>query len=118
MESSHKVRQGLVRAKLVEHIVKFSWVPFQQEWLGFNLDLQQGVISIPEEKIAALKSHFSNAVARSSLRARDLAIITGKIISMGLAVGPVSHLMTRKLYALLKSWSYWCQILEINPKAT
>ena len=42
--ASHQVKEHLVRAGLVEHTVKCSWVPSQQaRWLGFKLDLQQGV---------------------------------------------------------------------------
>ena len=117
-EASHKVRQNLVWAGLVEHTSKCSWVPSQQaKWLGFNLDLQQGVISVPEEKIMALKSQLSKAVDRGSLKARDLASVIGKIISMTLALGPVSRLMTRRMYGLLNSRLYWCQSLEISPEA-
>ena len=98
--------------------MKCSWVPSQQTtWLGFNLDLQLGVISVPEEKIAALKLQLIKALDKSSLKARDLASIIGKIISMALATGPVSHLVTRRMYALLNSRMYWCQMLEMNPEA-
>ena len=55
-EASRKVRQDLVKAGLGEHTAKCCWVPSQQaKWLGFNLNLQQGVISVPEERIVALK---------------------------------------------------------------
>ena len=33
---------------------------------------------------------------------------------MGLALGPMSRLMTRSLYALLGSRQAWCEHLEIN----
>ena len=36
---------------------------------------------------------------------------------MSLALGPVSSLMTRWMYALLNSRVYWCQLLEITPEA-
>ena len=117
-EASRKVRQDLVKAGLVEHTAKCSWVPSQQaKWLGFNLDLQQGVISVPEEKIAALKLQLIKALDKGSLKARDLASIIGKTMSMALATGPVSRLMTRCMYALLNSRIYWCQMLEMNPEA-
>ena len=39
MEASHKVRQDLIDAGLVEHTDKCNWVPVQQvTWLGFNLN--------------------------------------------------------------------------------
>ena len=36
---------------------------------------------------------------------------------MSLALVPVSRLMTRRMYALLNSRDYWCQLLEISPEA-
>ena len=51
------------------------------------------------------------------MKAREIASIVGKIISMSLAVGPISRLMTRSLYALLNTRSYWCQALQVTPKA-
>jgi len=77
-----------VRAGPVEHTAKYSWVPSQQaKSLGFNLDLQQGVISVPGEKITTLGLLLNKAVAKGLLKARDLASIIGKIISMSLALG-------------------------------
>ena len=40
------------------------------------------------------------------IRAKQLASITGKIISMDLAVGPVARLRTRNMYCLLKPDSH------------
>jgi len=43
LEASQRVRADLVRAGLVEHTAKCSWVPSRKaKWLGFNLDLEQG----------------------------------------------------------------------------
>ena len=72
---------------------------------------------MPEEKIAALKLQLIKALDKGSLKARDIASIIGKIMSMALATGPVSRLMTRRMYALLNSRIYWCQMLEMNPEA-
>ena len=114
LKASQRVRADLVRAELVEHTAKCSWASFQQaKWLGFNLNLDQGVISVPEDKMSDLKSQLDKAANRDTLKACELASIIGKIISMSLAVGPVSHLMTRCLYALLNSCMYWCQSLPI-----
>ena len=115
---SQRVRLDLVKAGLVEHSAKYSWVPSHQtDWLGFSLDLERGVISIPEGKIVVLKTQLEHAATNSAIKARDLASIIGKIISMSLAIGPVSRLMTRQLYTLLNSRVYWCQFLTITPGA-
>ena len=103
-EASLQVREDLARAGLVEHTTKCSWAPSQQaKWLGFKLDLQQGVISVPQEKITQLRSQLRKVAINGTLKVRELASIIGKIISMSLAIGPVSRLMTRWMYALLSS---------------
>ena len=56
-KASLKVREDLIKAGLVEHS---AWVPIK--WLGFKLDLQQGQISVPQEKINSLKDQLSKAV--------------------------------------------------------
>ena len=36
---------------------------------------------------------------------------------MSLAVGPIARLMTRSMHAVLNSWDYWCQSLQVTPEA-
>ena len=52
-----------------------------------------------------------------SPKARYLASVIGTIMSMSLAVGPVSWLMTRSMHALLNSRQYWDQPLSMTPVA-
>ena len=50
------IRNDLQRAGLVINVQKSVWVPVQTlTWLGFDLDLSQGVVSIPTSKIDNLK---------------------------------------------------------------
>ena len=73
MQASHKVRQDLIDAGLVEHTDKCNWVPVQQvTWLGFNLDLEKGQIYMPTEKVQRLKSQLEQVLDRPTLKAREL----------------------------------------------
>ena len=45
---------------------------------------------------------------------RKLASIVGQIISMSLAIGPVSRLRTRALYLVLNSRRYWSDVLPLS----
>ena len=118
VEASHKVRQDLKDAGLVEHIDKCNWTPVQQiTWLGFFLDLEKGQIFVPTEKVEQLKSQLEQVQHSPTLKARDLASIIGKLISISLAVGPTARLMTRSLYAALNSRQFWCQSLHVTPEA-
>ena len=66
-----------------------------------------------------LTETLSLAVKKPVLPAKMIAsiILLGKIISMGLAVGPVSRLMTRSLYAMLESRTMWCERLTLSVQA-
>ena len=61
-----------------------------------------GEFSIPASKIDA---------------ARELASLIGKIISMSLALGLVTRLMTRNLYTVLHSRLGWCRRLTLSSEA-
>ena len=49
--------------------------------------------------------------------ARALASLIGKIVAMSPALGPVTRLMTRSLYAMLNSRRSWCQQVVLSPEA-
>ena len=108
------VRKVLARAGLVEHTPKCMWDPVQvMKWLGFTLDLSQGRIMVPTEKIEALKSCLMNPLSKNYFTAPALASVVGKIISMSFALGPVSRLMTRSMYALLAVRSHQSQPMDV-----
>ena len=117
--ASHSIRADLAKAGLVEHSEKCTWEPTQKLcWLGFELDLEVGFILVPQYKITALQMLLERSSGQESLTARQLASITGKIISMSLALGTIARLQTRSLYALINSRSSWCQKLKLSPEAT
>ena len=56
-KASHSVRTDLAKAGFVEHSAKCTWEPTQKLcWLGFELDLKIGFISVPQDKIMALQA--------------------------------------------------------------
>ena len=76
-----------------------------------------GQIEVPSEKITALRSALRQATQSPWIKARSLASVIGKIISMGFAFGPVSRFMTRGLYAVLESRNVWCDMLTLSAEA-
>ena len=116
--ASRRVRNDLSKAGLVENTEKSSWVPAQRlAWLGFIIDLEKGKMEVPMEKLEALLRQLKQAMLLRALPARSIASITGKIISMSIALGPVTRLMTRSLYALISTRYSWCHMLEISAEA-
>ena len=86
-------------------------------WLGFDLDLSQGVVSVPTYKIETLKRQLVGLQCQHTALAKQIASIVGKIISMSIALGPVARLMTRSLYSLLNRRHSWFESLHITPEA-
>ena len=118
LAASRMVQSDLARSGLVVNIVKSRLEPTQQcTWLGFNIDLAKGYISVPEGKLNNLRAQVTQAVERNRLPAKFLASVIGKIISMAIAIGPVARLMTRNLYVVLNSRQAWCDDLELSVDA-
>ena len=58
----HDVRETLENSSFVEHPAKCKWnSSTTARWLGFELDLEKGTVSVPEEKITySLKGETSS----------------------------------------------------------
>ena len=109
-DASAQVKANLENAGFIINAKKSIWAPSQAvEWLGFHVDLNKGVFSVPPEKIKALKSAIKLIREMPQVPSRLLASVIGKIISMSLGLGPVTRLMTRSLYANLNCRTAWCQ---------
>ena len=98
------IQQDLARVGFVVNVAKCKWTPSQKcTWLGFDFDLHLGRISVPQQKIDALKIQLEQAAQKPRLQVRASASLTGIIIAMSMAFGPIARLMTRGLYALLNT---------------
>ena len=70
---------------------------------------------VPETKIKKkLASMISNALNQSFTTAKFTARIAGNIISMGIAIGPLTRLFTRQMYKFIESRLTWHSIKEID----
>ena len=118
VKASLLVRETLDCAGFVVHPTKCIWDPTQRlVWLGFVIDVALGRIEVPQEKIVSLQGLLRQVRLVRYVQARKLASIIGQIISMGLAIGPISRFMTRRLYALLESRQAWCEQLLLSSEA-
>ena len=87
---------------------KSHWDPVQiGEWLSLVINTIAITFQIPEAKVQKLKSLLSSAIRDKSSSYRELARIAGSIISVALAVGPLSRLFTRQMYLAIESRSAW-----------
>ena len=116
--ASALVKDTLDHSGFVVNVKKSIWAPTQRlQWLGFVIDLSKGHIEAPIERLTAIQSKLELFCKLKKLGARQLASVVGSIISMSLAIGPVSRFMTRSMYWLLETRLSWWDMLEITPDA-
>ena len=51
-------------------------------WLGVNIDLHEGLFSIPGERVAKLRTRLKRILSGSVVSARELAKVTGLVLSI------------------------------------
>lgn len=115
---TQQVVSDLGSAGFVINMEKSSLEPKQAgNWLGFTLDLQEGMFYVPKEKLSKLKTDVKSVLHYEYVGARKLASLVGQIISMSLAIGPVARLRTRSLYHILNSRRSWSSMVYITSAA-
>ena len=109
-------RKELDSSGLLVNEEKSHWDPMQVgEWLGFVINTISMTFQIPEKKVCKLKRLLNSAIQNKSSSYRELARIAGSIISVALAVGPISRLLTRQMYLAIESRSAWDHIFLFPP---
>ena len=109
-------RKELGSSGLLVNEEKSHWVPMQVgEWLGFVINTISMTFRIPEKKVCKLKRLLNSFIQNKSSSYRELARITGSIISVALAVGPISRLLSRQMYLAIESRSAWDHIFLFPP---
>jgi hypothetical protein len=83
--------------------------------LGFLVDLQAGTFEVPLHRWEALQTGIAALLAAPRSPVRSLARVAGQLVSMGLALGPVTRLFTRGMYADIDSASFWDQWVALSP---
>ena len=97
---SAKVKMDLELSWFVANVKKSQWHPSQEGMhLGFVVDLKNGIFTLPKSRVEKLKNLLRQLHGKARTTARCLARVVGTIISMGLGIGPVSRMWTRRLYA-------------------
>jgi hypothetical protein len=116
---SRKIQIDVESSGFLWHPDKSVWEPSQQgEILGFLVDLKKGYFRVPERIIKCLRKKLKYIAQSSKSTARDIAQVTGTIVSMGLALGPVARLWTRGLYRFIMQASAWWEHDKLDEDAT
>ena len=118
IEASKKVKVDLASAGLIANEQKSQWEPEQRLiWLGFEINLHESQLFIPQTKLTDTCELLKSLCHKRVIPARLLASMIGKIVSMSLALGPITRLMTRGMYAVLNTRVSWCQQLALSAEA-
>ena len=115
---SRTIRTDVEQSGFLWHPDKSVWEPSQQgEVLGFLVDLEKGCFQVPERRINNLRNLLDNITKASQVTAREMAQVTGTVVSMGLALGPVARLWTRGMYRTIMEASKWYDYMTLDDDA-
>ena len=102
------VREDLENAGYTLNEEKSFLYPSQTgTWLGFHIDTANLILSVPDAKISKLLAGATEAIKHNHTTARKISRVAGQIISMGPGLGPISRLLTRKMYAFIDAAPSW-----------
>ena len=116
---SQTVRNDIDQSGFVWHPEKSCWDPTKcDEVLGFIVNLAEGYFRVPERRITKLNALLNNITTNNyKITAHDIARLTGTVISMGRALGPIARLWTRGLYRNLMSTASWSETVQLSDEA-
>ncbi len=112
---ARRAERDLFLAGLKINVPKCHSIPAQQRrQLGFDVDFAAVEFRVPENRWDALMASVGRALSAHKDRviARSLASTKWTVSSMHLCWGPVTHLYTRHLYALINTmWTLNCWVV-------
>ena len=116
---SHQVQQDLSLSGFTINNEKSRWEPRQKlTFLGTILDFNTGMLFIPEGRLSKLKSSIQSCLDRTAIRVRELASITGQIISLSCGFGNITRLLSRRCYAAIEQRSSWDEMICLSQDVT
>ena len=111
------MRKDLFDSGFVENTKKSQWDPIQEgEHLSFIVNLKDDSFSVTPSRVKKFKS-LLGSVSYNSMTARSVAGIIGMIVSMGLALDPVTRMRRRTLYMDINKASLWDQKIKLSESA-
>ena len=113
------VREDILRCGFLLSEPKCHWDPRQYvECLGYEADMLKGMFHVPERRWDKMMSVLSHVWEnRHSVKARTVAAFVGHVMSMRLAIGPVTRLWTRSLYRRIMRARHYGEFLHLDADA-
>lgn len=96
------VVSDLFSAGLTINIKKSSLEPeTEKEWLGFKINTEDMRMYVPLAKLRNVLKLIDKVLTCDFVTTRTIAKIAGRIISMSIAIGPLTKLFTRQMYKFI-----------------
>ena len=113
-----RMRADLLKAGFVPNEKKCQWEPSHKvRMLGMEIDMEKGIIQASENRVDKLKQFIRELMCTTQPNAKQLARLTGYLLSMSLALGPICRLRTRSFYAMILSRKNWSKKMEWSEEA-
>jgi len=91
-QASRQIQMDLAKAGFIVNESKSQWEPVKKlTWLGFEIDLEAGQLTVPDGKLMCLCELLQSQLERTFVPAKVLAGAVGRIISMSLDLGAVTR---------------------------
>lgn len=118
---SAEIKADLIASGFVPNVQKSVWYPTQQmEWLGYDIDLVSGHLSIPNRRIVSIKQGIQCILQKpqsGQVTARQVASVVGKIMSTSLVTGNIAKVMTKALHVSIESRYSWDSCIVLSSQA-
>lgn len=117
-----EVKLDLINSGFVPKVEKSMWRSVQcLQWLGGNLNTENGIISIPEVRISKAlttsRELLKDVCKKGFVNCRNVARFVGQIMSMSLVVGNVTQLMTKCLSINVTEANSWDSLIRLSGKS-
>ena len=116
LKDSKIVQESLKSAGFHINFEKSEFIPTKKiEWLGLYWNSEEFSISIPQRRISDVKDCIVRVISLLPyVTARQLAQVTGKIISLMPVMGNMCRLMTRYCYMTIVTRPSWDRKMVLN----
>ena len=112
------IHYDLVQAGWIPHATKCCWELTQVlPWLGNTWDLVQFVVFANQDRVARVTQLLGQLDTQTAIVARQLAKVTGSLVSMELAYGDLVHLQTKALQMMVATCPEWDSTAEWTAQA-
>ena len=108
-------RKDLLSSGLKVNEAKSDWEPRQLgQWLGIIINTIHMTFQVPSSKLERLKSAIRDVLGCQNVPVKDIARISGYLVAMTIALGPIARLFTRQMYFVIANRISWRGHVVVN----